>query len=291
MTNDTATAAPASPGAQLLTVNVEDYFQTGAFRRFISHDTWYRFETRLRRNIESVLELLESHDATATFFVLGWIAEKHPALVRMIADAGHEVASRGYLHQRLVEMPPDEARRDLLRSRKLLEDVTGTAVTGFRLSDGWLHKNDLWLLDELTEAGYLYDSSVFPRRRRFGHDPDWRTIRTIETRHGQITEVPLSTANVGGWMPIAGGNYLRQMPDRIMRRLVDRFIRQSGQPYVMYFHVWELDPAQPRLSVAGRFTQLRHYRNLDKFNWLLPQYLTRYPFASVRDHARLEGSR
>ena len=275
----------------LLTVNVEDYFQVGVFQKFISADNWYRFEPRLQQNIEQVLALLEQHQTKATFFVLGWTAEKQPQLVRSIVAAGHEVASRGFLHQSLLTLPKDQIREDLRKSRCILEDVTGQAVDGFRLSDDWLSKETLWLLDEVAAAEYRYDSSLMPRQRDFADEPQWRSIQEVQTPHGPVLEIPLSTMPTpGGWLPIAGGNYQRQLPDFVMRRLVDRAVEADAEPFVMYFQIWELDTEQPRLSVASRLTQLRHYRKLDKYRRILPQYLKRYQFTSVRQHAQMDGS-
>ncbi len=275
----------------LLTVNVEDYFQVGVFQKFISTDNWYRFESRLQKNVEQVLELLDDRDTKATFFVLGWTAEKDPKLFRMISEAGHEVASRGTVHQPLLTLSKDQIREDLLRSKSVLEDATGQGVDGFRLSDGWLSKQTLWLLDEVAAAGYRYDSSLMPKQRDFADDPKWRGIQTVETTNGPLLEIPLSTMEtLGGWLPIAGGNYQRQVPDFVMRRLVDRAMETAADPFVMYFQVWELDTEQPRLSVADRITKVRHYRKLGKYRRILPQYLDRYEFTSIRDHGTLENS-
>ena len=284
-------SAADSARRHLLTVNVEDYFQVGVFQKFIQTDNWYRFESRLQQNVEQVLELLGQHNAKATFFVLGWTAEQQPQLVRSIADAGHEVASRGFLHRSLLELPKDVIREDLIRSKLAIEDATGLPVNGFRLSDGWLSKDSLWLLDEVAAAGYRYDSSLMPRQRDFADAPEWRRIREVQTANGSLLEIPLSTMPTpGGWLPIAGGNYQRQLPDFVMRRLVDRSVEAESDPFVMYFQVWELDAEQPRLSMADRLTQVRHYRKLGKYRRILPQYLDRYQFTSVKDHATLAGS-
>lgn len=277
---------------QILTVNVEDYFQAGVFHQYISPRNWYRFESRIERNTNETLQLLAAHQTTATFFVLGWIAEKYPELVRRISDAGHEIASRGYLHQPLLKITPEARRDDLRRSRELLEDTIGRQVTGFRLSDGWLTRRDLWFLEELREAGYLYDSSLLPRRRDWMAEPDRRLVHANPTPRGTMLEIPVSTTRMAGmWLPIAGGNYLRQFPEARMKAAVDRWIENEPSPYVMYFQVWELDADQPQLSVAGRFTKLRHYRNLGRYRDLLPQYLRDYHFASVAQHASLPFSR
>ena len=292
------TKPPASPAqrsaaqSQILTVNVEDYFQAGVFHQYISPRNWYRFESRVERNTELTLALLAEHQTTATFFVLGWTADKYPDLVRRISDAGHEVASRGYLHQPLLKLSEAARREDLYRSKALLEDTIGREVSGFRLSDGWLTRRDLTLLNEIREAGYRYDSSLLPRRRDFHFQPHRRLIHTHETPLGPVVEVPPSTISMAGmWLPIAGGNYLRQLPEERMRAAVDQWINTEASPYVMYFQVWELDADQPHLSVASRLKKLRHYRNLDRYRTLLPQYLKSLSFTSIADHARLPFSR
>jgi len=288
---ETVPTAKVVARKHLLTVNVEDYFQVGVFQKFISADNWYRFESRLQQNIERVLELLDHHETKATFFVLGWTAEQHPTLIRSIVDAGHEVASRGFLHQSLLESPRQKILADLKKAKQTLENVTGQPVDGFRLSDGWLTKESLWLLEEIAGAGYRYDSSLMPRHRDFSDAPQWRGIQEVSTNHGSILEIPLSTITTpGGWLPISGGNYQRQLPDFVMRRLVSRTVESESDPYVMYFQIWELDAEQPRLSVASRLTQVRHYRKLDKYRRILPQYLERYAFTSIRDHASQPAS-
>ena len=280
-----------SSRAQILTVNLEDYFQAGAFHRFISPRNWYRFESRLEKNTAETLELLAQHDAKATFFVLGWIAEKYPELIRTIAAEGHEIASRGNLHQPLLKLSPEARREDLRRSREILEDTVGKPVVGFRLSDGWLHKKDLGFLNELLEAGYLYDSSLMPRRRDFSQQPWRRHIHEQTCSNGTILEIPPSTMPfAGAWLPIAGGNYLRQLPESMMSSAIEKWQQTETSPFVMYFQVWELDEQQPRLSVTGRLTKIRHYRNLGKYRTLLPQYLASAHFTSIQDHAKLNGS-
>jgi polysaccharide deacetylase family protein (PEP-CTERM system associated) len=281
----------ASSRVQILTINLEDYFQAGVFHRFISPRNWYRFESRLQQNTEDTLALLNEHKTKATFFVLGWIADRYPELVRRIADSGHEIASRGFLHQPLLKLTESARREDLKRSKELLEDTIGRAVTGFRLSDGWLTRHDLWFLNELQEAGYQYDSSLMPRRRDFWSQPWRRFIHQQECREGSLLEIPPSTWPMSGaWMPIAGGNYLRQLPENMMQSAVGNWLAKESSPFVMYFQVWELDADQPRLSVTSRLTKLRHYRNLGLYRTLLPQYLQTKKFTSIAEHAGIDGS-
>ncbi|MCA9008426.1 MAG: glycosyltransferase [Planctomycetaceae bacterium] len=276
---------------QILTINLEDYFQAGVFHRFISPRNWYRFESRLQRNTEDTLALLNEHQTKATFFVLGWIADRYPELVRRIADNGHEIASRGFLHQPLLKLTETARREDLTRSREVLEDTIGKPVTGFRLSDGWLTRRELWFLNELQEAGYLYDSSLMPRRRDFRSQPWRRFIHEQKCRNGSLLEIPPSTWPMGGgWMPIAGGNYLRQLPENLMQTAVGKWLETESSPFVMYFQVWELDADQPRLSVTSRLTKLRHYRNLGLYRTLLPNYFQAAKFTSISEHAGIDGS-
>ena len=277
--------------AQILTINLEDYFQAGVFHRFISPRNWYRFESRLQQNTEDTLALLDEHKTRATFFVLGWIADRYPELVRGIADNGHEVASRGFLHQPLLKLTETARREDLVRSKELLEDTIGRSVTGFRLSDGWLTRRDLGFLNELQEAGYLYDSSLMPRHREFRDQPWRRLIHEQKCRNGSLLEIPPSTLPISGaWMPIAGGNYLRQLPEHLMQSAVGQWLETEQSPFIMYFQVWELDADQPRLSVTSRLATLRHYRNLGVYRTLLPQYFRAMKFTSVAEHAKLNGS-
>lgn len=288
-------AKPQSPTAarwNLFTVNLEDYFQAGAFHQYISPRNWYRFESRLQKNTEETLALLDEHDTKATFFVLGWIAERYPELVRQISNAGHEIASRGFLHQPLLKVTAKARREDLIRSKELLEDTIGKEVVGFRLSDGWLRKRDLRFLNELQEAGYVYDSSLMPRRRDFLMQPWRRFIHEHKCDNGgSILEIPPSTTPMAGaWMPIAGGNYLRQLPDNMMQTAIQKWQETETSPFVMYFQTWELDDQQPRLSVTSRLTQMRHYRNLGKYRTMLPQYLKSAKFTSIAEHARLKNS-
>ncbi|MEZ6043513.1 MAG: glycosyltransferase [Planctomycetaceae bacterium] len=278
--------APRRAGLNVLTVNVEDYYQAAVFHRFIQAKNWYRFDSRLQANVEELLQLLESHKTQATFFVLGWIAEMYPELVRRISDLGHEVASRGYLHQRITQLSRRDRLNDLIRSRKILEDTTGRAVNGYRQADGWFRQGDLWVLEDVIDAGYLYDSSLMPRRRDSGGDPDPRTIHLRSAPSGQLFEVPPSTLPfAGSWLPIAGGNYQRQFPHALMQGAVRRWMEAERSPYVMYLQTWEIDSEQPEMSAVGRFGRIRHYRNLGKYRWLLPEYLTQWKFTSIQNHS------
>jgi polysaccharide deacetylase family protein (PEP-CTERM system associated) len=269
----------------ILTVGVEDWFQVGSFHNLIEAKQWYRFETRIEKSTHATLDLLDQFNTKATFFVLGWIAERMPELVRRIADRGHEVASRGYLHQPASELCRDTFRDDVVKTQQILEAAAGHKILGHRLSDGWMTPDDLWMLDVLASEGYGYDSSVCPIFRQFSNEPWRRFLHEQHTDSGKIWEVPPSTSKMLAWtFPVSGGNWFRQLPHRMLKRVIDRWDRKQAEPFVMYFHTWELDPDQPRISAVNRFTKLRHYRNLDKMRWVLEDYLEKYQFGTVAGH-------
>jgi len=278
---------PAQSGAirpHILTVALEDYFQVGAFNRFVQKNQWYRFETRLEKNTERTLELLKRTNAKASFFVLGWVAQKFPELIRKVAEAGHEVAIKGYYHRGIREMTPEEFEADCLRAKEAVESATGRAVVGYRLADGWLGPEDLWALDSLAKLGFAYDSSLAPMRGAFADQPYRRFLHPHLWEKHKLWEVPISTDKILGiQMPVAGGNYLRQMPRWLTRRAVNNWAAIHESPIVAYFHVWELDPEQPRLSIGGWMTRVRHYRNLDKMEARLTELLQTYPFTSAAE--------
>ena len=263
---------------------VEDYFQVGAFRKHIEPQQWNRFESRLFRNTEATLDLLARHDARATFFILGWNAEQWPELVRRIVEEGHEVASGGYFHDNVRELSREEFCDRMQRAREAIESAAGQPVLGYRMAEGWLTPDDLWLLDHLAEQGYAYDSSLMPRGRVF-HRQQWRRVAHLHTNEsGRLWEFPPASLRLPfADLPIAGGNYFRQIPHTLMKHVIARWDRTSVDPLMLYFHVWELDVEQPSLSAVDRLTRIRHYRNLGKLNWVLADYLTKYRFGSVAE--------
>lgn len=273
------------PKRHVLTVALEDYFQVGAFNRVIQRGQWYRFETRLERNAERTLALLDRHNVKATFFILGWIADQFPELVRKVAERGHEIASKGYYHRGISQMTPGEFRDDLLRSREALEHACGKKVIGYRVADSWFRSEDLWALDVLSDVGYRYDSSIAPIGRTWSHEPFRRFMHVHESRGHKVVELPISTSSMFGFqVPIAGGNYFRQLPPFLIRRAIAGWDRKVDSPLVLYFHVWELDPEQPTISASSRLTRIRHYRNLHKMEGYLDYFLDRYKFTSAADN-------
>jgi polysaccharide deacetylase family protein (PEP-CTERM system associated) len=274
-------------GPHVLTIALEDYFHVGAFNRLIQRGQWYRFERRIERATERTLDLLDEYNAQATFFVLGWVADTLPELVRQVTERGHEVASKGYYHRNVRQLTPGEFRDDLARSREAIERAAGQRVRGYRVADQWFRPADLWALDVLAEEGYEYDSSIGPVLRSYAAEP-WRRFAHLH-RYGDRTlwELPISTADVFGMLiPIAGGNYFRQFPHWLVRRAVENWTHTYSAPFVMYFHTWELDPDQPKIS-APWVSRVRQYRNLEKMPQYLRYYLSRYTFSSAREVLRL----
>jgi polysaccharide deacetylase family protein (PEP-CTERM system associated) len=279
------------PRAHLLTIALEDYFHVGAFNRVVRPGQWSRFDPRVERNTLRTLDLLDRFGSRATFFVLGWVADQRPDLVREVVARGHEVASLGYHHRTIGQMTPEEFRSDLRRAGQALERATGRAPLGYRVADGTLGPGDGWALEMLAEEGYAYDSSMMPALGAFWGHVRRRVVHQYRRGEHTIWEVPRSSVRVLGLdVPIAGGNYFRQLPAALVQRAVDRWDRTSRHPFVMYFHVWELDPEQPRIARASRIAQVRHYRNLDRMEGILARYLRRYRFTSIVDHLGLADS-
>ncbi len=279
----------------LLAILLEDYFHVGAFNQLIQRGQWYRFESRFEQNTLATLNLLDRFQTRATFFVLGWIAEQNPELVREVARRGHEIASRGYYNRNIHQLTPAEFRDDLARTRDVLERATGRRIIGHRAASPWRLHTDRWALEVLATEGYAYDTSVMLLGRETNPAPGEALAceLTFGSPDGErsIWEFPVSTCNLLGWrFPVSGGNYFRQFPHRLMKRAVARWHQQYDAPFVMYFHVWEMDRKQPRISGASSLQQLRHYRNLGKMWWVMEDYLSNYQFKSFAAHLRPELS-
>jgi polysaccharide deacetylase family protein (PEP-CTERM system associated) len=251
----------------------------------IAQDRWYRFEMRLEASTRRTLDLLDDCGARATFFVLGWVADAAPELVREVVARGHEVASKGYFHRDLRAAGRDAFRDDAVRAREALERATGRRVSGYRLAQQWLRPSDLWALEILAQSGYRYDSSVRLLFRTYAAEP-WRQFPHRATIAGRpFLEVPLSSLRVLGLdVPVAGGNYFRQFPHTMMKRAVRYWDRHYAAPYVMYFHTWELDPEQPRINGIPLRQQIRQYRNLSRMPAMVRYYLESYRFTSIAEY-------
>jgi len=278
------TSAPARGGrSNLLTVSLEDYFHVGAFGSLIPRGQWYRFESRIEQGAARTLDLLDEFGISATVFVLGCVAERFPELVRTVRDRGHEIASKGYQHRRISEMTPVELADDLQRAREAIERASGQRVVGCRISD-WLTPRDAWALDVMAEQGYLYDSSMRPVLRSHAGAPATRRAHVHRTGSSSIWEIPVSSVSILGCdVPLAGGNWLRQLPHQLARRAIARVHRDESSPMVMYFQSWELDDEQPRIDAASWGARVRHYRNLHRMPERLRHYLGRYAFTGISD--------
>jgi polysaccharide deacetylase family protein (PEP-CTERM system associated) len=280
--------AHPAPRRHLLTVVLEDYYHVAPLKSVVMTDRWYRFERRVETNTRKALDLLGEFNISATFFVLGVIADEMPELVREVADRGHEIASKGYLHRSIRDYDRGGFRDDAVRSREALERASGSRVYGYRIGHGWFSPADLWALEVLATEGFAYDSSVRPLFRRYAREPWRRLPHRHRGRDGTLWEFPLSTWSLGNWsLPISGGNWFRQFPHWVMRRAVASWQHSTPAPFLMYFHVWELDPHQPRIQGAPLNQRVRQYRNLDKMVEIIRYYLGHYPFGGIADHLGL----
>jgi polysaccharide deacetylase family protein (PEP-CTERM system associated) len=265
-----------------MSIDVEDYFHVSVFDGIVPRSAWEAMESRVCRNTERLLDIFDEFGVRSTFFVLGWVAERHPALVKTIARRGHEVASHGYAHRLIYDQTPAAFRDDVRRAKLLLEDASGRPVNGYRAPSYSITPKSLWALDILAEEGYRYDSSIFPiRHDRYGIPVSERQPYRIERNAGPLVEVPGSTTRVGPLnLPIAGGGYFRILPYGWTRWGIARLNRLEQRPAVFYLHPWEIDPDQPRLH-AGRLGRFRHYRNLHRTEERLRQLLTDFRFDTV----------
>lgn len=246
-----------------LTIDVEDYFQVSAFEHHVPREQWESMPCRVERNVECILELLRARGAKATFFTLAWIARRYPAMVRRVVDAGHEVASHGSEHARASEQTPDEFRRDIAQAKLVLEDVTGKRVRGYRAPSFSIGPKNPWAHECIAQAGYVYSSSVYPIRHDHYGAPTWPRF-PYEVAPG-LLEVPVATVRLMNRnLPAGGGGYFRLLPYRLSRWSLARINRVDARPAMFYFHPWELDPGQPRVSHAGARAKFRHYLNLDR---------------------------
>ncbi len=247
-----------------LTVDVEDYFHVSALAPHIPRSRWPRMPCRVERNTERILEALEARGARATFFVLGWVAERHPVLVRRIVDGGHELASHGYGHRRVGELGERAFREDAVRARELLEQIGGVAVRGYRAPSFSIGARTPWAHRVLRETGHRYSSSVYPVRHDHYGDPEAPRFPHQREDDG-VMELPVTTVRLFGrnW-PAAGGGYFRLLPYAVSRRCLQRVHAADRRPCIFYFHPWEIDPGQPRQPGLPWKTRFRHYLNLER---------------------------
>jgi polysaccharide deacetylase family protein (PEP-CTERM system associated) len=270
-----------------LTIDVEDYFHVTAFEKHINPEDWNNFPLRVVDNTMKILDLLDTYSTMATFFVLGWVAERCPSLVREIHKRGHEIACHGYGHRLVYRTGIENFRIDIRRARSILEDICGERVNGYRAPSYSITKDSLWALDVLIEEGFTYDSSIFPILHDLYGVPDaHRFPHEIVRQSGRIREFPMTTMEIGVSdmryrIPVAGGGYLRLFPLCFMKRAIHCVNDDEGQPVVFYFHPWEIDPGQPRIR-AGLRSRFRHYLNLKKTFDKVSDILCSFRFAPMK---------
>ena len=278
------------PIQNALTIDVEDYFQVAALAEAVRYDDWSSMEYRVEANTDRILSLFERADVKATFFTLGWVAERSPELVKRIAAQGHEVASHGYSHQLIYNQTPDVFKEETRRSKAILEDILGAPVTGYRAASYSITNQSRWALDILAEQGFTWDSSIFPvHHDRYGMPGTPRWPHRLTTDKGyELAEFPLSTFKLPGYtLPIAGGGYFRLFPYWFSRYGLGS-INREGRPFVFYLHPWEVDPGQPRLDVKW-FSRFRHYNNLDVCEQRLARLLSDFRFTTMSQALESEG--
>lgn len=268
---------------QVLSVDVEEYFHVSAFDGYISRESWSDLPSRVEASVDRLLALMDDHGARATFFTLGWVADRQPDIPRKIVAAGHEIASHGWWHKRVVTLTRDQFRQEVSRSRALLEDLTGERVLGYRAPSFSILPRVEWAYDVLVEEGYLYDSSVFPiRRRDYGNPGANPRPHVVDREGGRLLELPLATTELAGIrFPGAGGAYLRLLPFRVTRRTA-REHAARGESGIFYVHPWEIDPGQPRLDVPLA-ARVRQYGRLGSMYERLDRLLGEFRFASISD--------
>jgi len=267
-----------------LTVDVEDYFHVSAFAESINRDDWGNYPLRVEKNTGLLLNLFDEYQVKATFFVLGWVAERARGLVKEIAARGHEVACHGYSHQLVFDQSPDVFREETHRSKNLLEDIVQAPIRGYRAASYSITERSLWALDILAEAGFEYDSSIFPvRHDRYGIPDSPEFPHRLKTPKGRsLVEFPLSTARVFRYrLPVAGGGYFRLYPYALTKAGLAQVNRRKS-PFIFYLHPWEVDPDQPKIS-ASWFSRFRHYNNLDKCESRLRSLMTDFQFGTTWD--------
>ncbi len=278
-----------------LTVDVEEYFQVEAFRGLVSAHEWAHFDSRVAASTRRLLDILAAHGTVGTFFIVGWVAQQHPALVREIRAGGHELACHSYAHRPIYAMARDTFRDDVRQAKRAIEDAAGVAVIGYRAPTCSVVRTTLWALDVLAEEGFRYDSSVFPiHHDRYGMPQAHRFPHRIALASGSsMVEFPMTTCRIAGQnLPFCGGGYFRLLPYALVRAGVRHVNEREGRPTIVYLHPWEVDPEQPRLRVHG-LTRFRHYVNLHRTAHKLDRLLRDFSFAPasavLQEHGLLEA--
>ncbi len=273
---------PRSPIKNAMSIDVEDYFQVSAFAPHIRREDWDSLPCRVERNVEAILGLLDEADAKATFFTLGWIAERYPQVVRRIVDNGHELASHGYGHQRANDLTAEQFRDDITRAKRILEDLGGVAVRGYRAPSFSINQNNWWAVEELENAGYVYSSSIYPVKHDHYGMPNAPRFPHRPNGADGILELPPTTVPLMGRnLPAAGGGWFRLLPYSVSRWMLQRVNAEDSAPCMFYFHPWEIDAGQPRQAGLSAKTRFRHYVNLQRMPGRLRRLLTDFEWDRV----------
>ena len=264
-----------------LTIDVEDYFQVAAFEKVIQPAQWHNYSSRVERNTGKILELLDTYKVAATFFIVGWTAERFPSMVKEISHNGHEIACHSYCHQKIYNQTSAEFRQDTRKAKDILEDIAGRPITGYRAPTYSITKKSLWALDILEELGFKWDSSIFPiLHDNYGIPDAPRFVYKLPDH--DLIEYPITTALFfGRKIPVAGGGYFRILPYWFTRMALKKINQQEKEPFIFYLHPWEVDPDQPKASNAGWKSRFRHYHNLGKTEERLHSLLKEFRFGPI----------
>ncbi len=286
MHNAKAIKTPVKKVTHAMTVDVEDYFHVAAFNKVIDPSAWESWPCRVEQNTNTLLALFDRNKIKITFFILGWVAERYPELIKRIHQQGHEIASHGYSHQLIYKQDPKVFREETAKSKQILEDLIQQPITGYRAASYSITRNSLWALEALAELGFTWDSSIFPTRHdNYGIPGSPEEPYKIGTRQGKIiTEFPLTTAKVlGQSVPAAGGGYFRQYPYFVSRWLFEIASLNQTKPQIFYLHPWEIDPDQPRVPNASWFSNFRHYTNLHRCLPRLERMISDFKFGTISE--------
>ncbi|MFO8002447.1 MAG: DUF3473 domain-containing protein [Marinilabilia sp.] len=264
-----------------LTVDVEDYYQVSAFEPIVGLTKWDQYPSRVVKNTRTILEILERHDVSATFFILGWTGERNPGLVKEIVEKGHLIGCHSYEHRLIYTLSPKEFKQDTRRAKDILEQITGNPVLGYRAPSYSITRHSLWAFDILEELGFVFSSSVFPiYHDRYGI-PDAPRFKFKVPGH-DVTEYPISTARLlGRNIPVSGGGYFRIFPYWFTKRALSRINKTENQSFVFFIHPWEVDPEQPEMKDAGVVSRFRHYTNLSKTAGRFEKLLNDFQFVPI----------
>ena len=265
-----------------LSIDIEDYYQVQALAPHFTRDVWDKCESRVENNTNRILQLFADQGVKATFFTLAWIAERHPSLIRDIVSQGHELASHGYAHIRADTQTPDEFREDVSKTKRILEDVGGVEVRGYRAATFSIGSNNLWAFDILAQEGYRYSSSINPVHHDNYGMPNAPRFAFLPSQNATLEEYPISTVRLFGHnIPCAGGGYFRLLPYWLIRRAITRVNNHDRWPFIFYFHPWEIDVEQPRPEGVSAKSKFRHYTNLGKMEFRLRRLLSDFKWDRI----------